>query len=258
MPVAPNRSGGGFAGLWPRSRCSQWFSIAGRMARDARLSATRSGTIICMIGRRQKLPNMTAMITLLVPLGLMACGSPEPTTPYLAPSGLAQPAPAEPQPQPQQPSTESLTTRLEALDRAVARWQGASTLRTAHEAAEEARNLVVGSSGPFYGDANGDGRISGASTLGILPGLKGERSLARRDDNACVVADVLGGSWREPAKRWSKLQNAIARWTAAANTFPALPSHPQRVVGWASLTLNSASLAEAQEYARHAQLHVDI
>ncbi len=192
MPVAPNRSGGGFAGLWPLSRCSQWFSIAGRMARDARLSATRSGTIICMIGRRQKLRNMTAMITLLVSLGLMACGSPEPTTPYLAPSGLAQPAPAEPQPQPQQPSTESLTNRLEALDRAVARWQGASTLRSAHEAAEEARNLVVGSSGPFYGDANGDGRISGASSLGILPGLKGERSLARRDDNACVVADVLG------------------------------------------------------------------
>ncbi len=216
--------------------------------------------MVCFTNSRRKFPNMTAMITLLVSLGLMACGSPEPTTPYLAPSGLAQPAPAEPQPQPQpqQPSTESLTNRLEALDRAVARWQGASTLRTAHEAAEEARNLVVGSSGPFYGDANGDGRISGASTLVILPGLKGERSLARRDDNACVVADVLGGSWREPAKRWSELQNAIARWTATANTFPSLPSHPQRVVGWASLTLSSASLAEAQEYARHAQLHVDI
>ncbi len=206
------------------------------------------------IGDRRKSRNMTSMITLLVPLALMACGRTEPTTPDLAPSDLAQPAATEPQ----QPSTESLTTRLEALDRAVARWQGASTLRAAHEAAEEARNLVVGSSGPYYGDANGDGRTAGASTLGILPGLRGEESLARSDDNACVVANVLGGSWREPLKRWSELQNAISRWTATANTFPSLSSHPQRVVGWASLTLNSKSLAEAREYARHARLHVDI
>ncbi len=223
-------------------------------AEDGGFRSGRSGMIMCWIGDWRKSQNMTAMIALLVPLALMACGSTEPTTPDLAPSGPSQPAAAEPQ----QPSTESLTTRLEALDRAVARWQGASTLRAAHEAAEEARNLVVGSSGPFYGDANGDGRISGASSLGILPGLRGEESLARRDDNACVVDHVLGGSWHEPVMRWAELQNAISRWTATANTFPSLPSHPQRVVGWASLTLSSASLAEAREYARHARLHVDI
>ena len=193
------------------------------------------------------------MMALLAALTLVACGSPEATRDP-APSGPAHRVPAKPQ----RTSTESLMTRLEALDRAVRRWQAASTLRAAHEAAEEARNLVVGSSGPYYGDANRDGRTAGASIFGILPGLKGEESLARSDDNACVVSDVLGGSWQEPVKRWSELQNAISRWTVTANTFPSLPSHAQRVVGWATLTLNSQSLAEAREYARHARLHVDI
>lgn len=196
----------------------------------------------------------TAFTILLVPPALVTCGSPEPATPDLAVYGPAQTAPAKPQ----LSRADTLNTRLEGLDRAVARWQAASSLRAAHEAAEEARNLIVGPSGPYYGDANDDGRIAGASTLGILPGLKGERGLARSDDNACVVADVLGGSWREPEKRWSELQSAISRWNATRNTFPSLKSHPQRVVGWASLTLKSISLIEAREYAKHARLHVDV
>ena len=209
---------------------------------------------MCLIGSRRNLRNITAMIALLVPLALMACGSPERTTPDLSPVGPTQPAPAEQQ----QTFTETLSTRLEALDRAVADWQVASSLRDAHEAAEEARNLVVGPSGPYYGDANGDGQISGASVVGVLPGLKGEVGLASSNGNACVAADVLGGSWREPAMRWSQLHSAIARWTPARNTFPSLPSHVQRVVGWASLTLKTDSRVEAREYAKHARLHVDI
>ena len=191
---------------------------------------------------------------LLITLILATCGSPEPATSDVAAFGRAQPAPAALQ----QPSAENLRNRLVMLDRAVKRWQEAPTLRIGHEAAEEARNLIVGAPGPFYGDANGDGRIGGANAVGVLPGLKGEASLARPDGNACVVADVLGGSWREPAMRWSQLQSAIARWTPARNTFPSLPSHAQRVVGWASLTLKSDSLVNAREYARHARLHVDI
>jgi hypothetical protein len=210
---------------------------------------------MCRIGGRECLQNIhQAMTILLGPLALMTCGSPEPATPDLAAMGPAQTALVEPQ----QPSAEVLKTRLEALDRAVGRWQAASSLRAAHEAAEEARNLIVGPSGPYYGDANKDGRTAGASTIGILPDPKGGRSLARSDDNACVVADVLGGSWRDPAKRWSELKSAISNWTATRNTFPSLPSHPQRVVGWASLTLNLASLTDAREYAGHAQLHVDV
>jgi len=185
---------------------------------------------------------------------LAACGSPQPATSEVAAVGRAQLAPAALQ----QPSAEKLRERLVRLDRAVRHWQEAPTVRVAQEAAEEARNLVVGPRGPFYGDANRDGRIGGANIVGILPGLKGEGSLARPDGNACIVADVLGGSWREPAMRWSELQSAISRWTPARNTFPRLPSHAQRVVGWASLTLKSASLVKAREYARHARLHVDI
>ncbi|MBA3512428.1 hypothetical protein [Sphingomonas sp.] len=155
-------------------------------------------------------------------------------------------------------AAETLATRLAFLDQAVTRWQEAPTLRVAHEAAEEARNLVVGATGPFYGDANGDGKISGANSVGVLPGLKGEAGLADPDENSCVVADVLGGRWSDPAMRWSRLQGAIASWTPAKNTFPSLPSHPQRVVGWASLTLQSNRLADAHEYASHARLHADI
>ena len=195
-----------------------------------------------------------SVMSLLIPMMLATCGAPEPATADLAAVRSAKTVPAELQ----QYSEETLRTRLAAVDRAVSRWQAASTLRMAHEAAEEARNLIVGSAGPFYGDANKDGRIAGKSVVGVLPGLKGEAGLASPNDNACVVADILGGSWREPAKRWFQFQSALSRWTTRRNTFPSLPSHAQRVVGWASLTLKSTSLVEAREYANHARLHIDI
>ena len=205
-------------------------------------------------GRRKRLCNTdTPVIALLILLALASCGSPPPVTSNLAAVGEAKAAPSK-----VKKSADTLNTRLVALDRAVLRWQTAPTLEIAHEAAEEARNLIVGASGPYYGDANKDGEIAGASAAGVLPGLKGEASLAVPTNNACVVADVLGGSWSEPAVRWSLLQTAIARWTPTRNTFPSLPSHAQRVVGWATLTLSSDRLVEAREYAKHARLHVDI
>jgi len=191
---------------------------------------------------------------MLIPLALATCGAPEPTTVDLVAVGRTKPAAAELQ----QPSIETLGTRLRSVDRAVLRWQTASNLRIAHEAAEEARNLIVGASGPLYGDADRDGQIAGKRVVGVLPGLKGEPGLASTNDNACVIADILGGSWREPVTRWSQFQSALSRWTNTRNTFPSLPSHAQRVVGWASLTLKSESLVEAQEYAKHARLHIDI
>lgn len=198
----------------------------------------------------------------LILTALVACGSPEPAVQRrvevvqteAAPLVQAAPAPSVPQ----RPTRHSLATRLAAVDEAVYRWAAASTLAAAHEAAEETRNLIVGSSGPFYGDANNDGRIAGASEVGVLPGRNGQQGLAGPNNNACVVGDILGGSWIDPARRWSQLQDAIARWTAVRNTFPSLPSHAQRVVGWASLTLKTRSLVEAREYAAHARLHVDI
>ena len=196
----------------------------------------------------------TPMIVLLMSLMLASCGSPKPVTSNLAAVGEAEAAPSKVQ----KNSADTLSTRFVVLDRAVLRWQTAPTLEVAHEAAEEARNLIVGAPGPYYGDANKDGEIAGASGAGVLPGLKGEASLAVPSSNACVVADVLGGNWREPAIRWSQLQSAIERWTPARNTFPSLPSHAQRVVGWATLTLKTDRLVQAREYASHARLHVDV
>jgi hypothetical protein len=51
---------------------------------------------------------------------------------------------------------------------------------------------------------------------------------------------------------------AIDAWRPDNNTMPTLPSHPMRVVGWATFALDSDSLDEAHEYAGHAKLHVDI
>lgn len=194
---------------------------------------------------------------------LVGCGSPQPVAEIRVEAGqigvtpLAQAAPSVP-PVPQRPTQQSLATRLATVDRAVEGWAAASTLADAHQAAEVVRNLIVGPSGPLYGDANKDGRIAGASEVGVLPGLNGQKGLAGPGDNACVIADVLGGSWDHPTRRWAQLKAAIARWAPARNTFPSLPSHTQRVVGWASLTLKSQSLADAHDYARHARLHVDI
>jgi hypothetical protein len=76
--------------------------------------------------------------------------------------------------------------------------------------------------------------------------------------NPCVTRDLLGGSWENPARRWAILQAKIAAWRPGNNTFPTLPSHAQRIVGWATLALGSSDLATAREYAAHAKLHVDV
>jgi len=144
-----------------------------------------------------------------------------------------------------------------AIDGAVRRWRGAPDLRVALAAAEEARNLVVGPRGPLYGDADRDGAVAGASDIGLLPGLAGEAGLARATDGACVFRDILGGGWELPARRWSVLEAAINAWSPSKNTFPGLPSHPQRIVGWAALTLSSRNFVMARAYGKHAQLHID-
>lgn len=151
-----------------------------------------------------------------------------------------------------------LELRLAAIHGAVRRWRQASDLRVAHAAAEEARNLIVGAAGPYYGDSDRDGSVAGASSSGLLPGRLGEAGLAQPGDGACVVRDILGGSWEQPARRWSILETAIEAWSPSRNTFPSLPSHPQRIIGWATLTLSSRQLATAREYGEHARLHIDI
>ena len=152
----------------------------------------------------------------------------------------------------------SLEGRLNAVDEAITRWQSATDLATLGAAAEEARNLIVGPAGPGYGDADGDGTVGGASDAGLLPGLDGQPGLATEADGSCVARDVLGGSWSDPAVRWATLDEAIKAWGPSNNTFPALPSHPQRIVGWSTLALDTSNLATALEYGGHARLHIDI
>jgi len=150
--------------------------------------------------------------------------------------------------------------RMVLVDEAVAAWRVAPTVAAAQEAAEAAANLVVGPNGPGYGDRDGDGVVSGATDAGVLPGLDGTPpGLAiPLAGNACIDADVLGGSWGDPEARWGEMLDAIDAWRPGNNTMPTLASHPMRVVGWSTFTLDTDSLEEAHEYAGHATLHVDI
>ena len=154
----------------------------------------------------------------------------------------------------------SFAERMTAIDEAVAVWRGASTIEDAHEAAEEAANLVVGPNGPDYGDRNGDGVVNGDTAVGLLPGLDGSPAglAIPLETNECIVSDVLGGTWVDPGAEWGAMLSAIDEWRPSNNTMPTLASHPMRIVGWATFTLGSESLDEAHEYAGHAKLHVDI
>lgn len=148
--------------------------------------------------------------------------------------------------------------RVEAVQAAVDGWRRAATLAEARGYAEQARNLVTGPTVAGYGDGDGDGRVRGAVEAGLLPGSGGQPGLVPEPASACVLRDVLGGSWADPPGRWAEVADRIERWTPTGNTFPALPSHPQRVVGWASLALAAGDVEEAREYAGHADLHVDV
>ena len=152
----------------------------------------------------------------------------------------------------------SLAGRIDDIDAAIATWRGARTLAVAKAGAEKARNLITGYFGPGYGDLDGDGVIAGQVDVGLLPGLAGQAGLVSNGPNDCMKKDVLGGDFSNAKARWAMMGRAIENWRLHNNTFPSLPSHPQRIVGWATLTLASKELDQAKEYASHAQLHADI
>ncbi|MEZ5093495.1 hypothetical protein [Nocardioides sp.] len=154
----------------------------------------------------------------------------------------------------------ALDGRVDAIQRAIDQWQSAEDITEAHRGAETARNLVVGSHGPEYGDADGDGEIAGEAEEGLLPGAHGETGITGpgADERECLTANVLGGSWSDPEARWAQAEQAVADWSPSNNTFPGLQSHAQRIFGWTSLALATDDLATAQEYAGHAQLHIAV
>lgn len=147
--------------------------------------------------------------------------------------------------------------RTREIDELVVAWGAATSLAAAQADAEGVRNLVTGDGTLGAGDLDDDGRARRVP-VGLMPSATGTPGLASRRPNACVERDVLGGDWTRSRARWDELARRIADWTPENNTFPALPSHPQRVVGWASLTLATDSLDDAHEYAGHAKLHVDV
>lgn len=153
----------------------------------------------------------------------------------------------------------TLRERLLRIDDATVTWDAATTVETAHQAAETAANLVVGPGAPDYGDRAGDGTVGGDSDFGVLMGLDGEPvgladALA---DDACIEADVLGGSWDDPAARWAELDTAIATWSEDGDTISQLASRPMRIAGWASLALSTDDLDEAVGFAAVAQDDLD-
>jgi len=153
--------------------------------------------------------------------------------------------------------------RAAALDRslaihnAVQRWADASTLADAKAAAEHARNPITGPNVRGAGDTNDDGALERV-TVGLLPGEDGGPGLASPVAGECVQRDVLGGSWADPVARWAEVTRRIDQWAPDNNTFPALPSHAQRVVGWASLTLQTDRLPDAHEFSGHAAGHASV
>lgn len=155
-------------------------------------------------------------------------------------------------------TAENAMQRIAAIQRAVTLWKNAGSISEARRHAEAARNLIVGPEGPGYGDSDGDGAVSGSTAVGLLPGRKGRPALALPAPNACVHRDLLGGAWDDPARRWAILEQKIDAWRPDRNTFPTLPSHAQRVVGWATLALQARDVATARGYAAHAQIHVDV
>jgi len=147
--------------------------------------------------------------------------------------------------------------RADAVQAATRRWADASTLTQAQAAAEDARNLITGPHAPGAWDANADGE-SVRVDAGLLPGEDGSEGLASSLATGCVERDVLGGSWADPEDRWEELTERIEQWRPDNNTFPALPSHAQRVVGWATLTLRADGLAQALKHSGHASGHAQI
>lgn len=156
-------------------------------------------------------------------------------------------------------SLEVPSARIGEIQAAVSRWAEAETVGEAASAAEEARNLGTGPGILAAGDLDGDGTASGLETPGLLPPADGMPGVVSELEGCALVdRDVLGGDWSDPAGRWDTLQQATETWSPTNNPFPSLPSHPLRIVGWATLTLASDSLDDAHEFAGHAQIHVDV
>lgn len=157
-------------------------------------------------------------------------------------------------------ATFTLKERLFRAEIPVTVWGRAEDLAEAHASAEATANLMTGSEGWEYGDRDGNGVIDDENVgeFGVLPGLDGTPpGLADAVDNECVEADVLGGSWDDPAARWAELDAALETWTPENDTITALASQPMRVVGWATLAISTDVVDEARAFGDLAADEID-
>ena len=156
-------------------------------------------------------------------------------------------------------ATFTLKERLFRAEIPVTVWGRAADLAEAHASAEAAANLMTGSEGWEYGDRDGNGVIDDEDVgeFGVLPGLDGTPvGLAEAVDNECIEADVLGGSWDDPAARWAELETALDAWTPENDTISALASQPMQVVGWATLAISTDDVDEARDFGDLAVINV--
>ncbi len=138
--------------------------------------------------------------------------------------------------------------RARTIERDVASWAAAAGLADVHRDAARVRALVGGPRFASDGDQIAEG---------LLPGPAGEPGLAE-DRDGCAGRVVVTGDWSDPAGRWRSLERLIGTWSPQNNPFPTLPSHAERVFGWATLATHAHSLSEAREYAGHASGHAAI
>ncbi|WP_305098450.1 hypothetical protein [Croceibacterium aestuarii] len=185
----------------------------------------------------------TRLLSAAALLALAACGSQtdeDRSTKDQAPAGQLA------------PTGDALALRLDTLDAAVMKWQTATDLVTAHAAAEEVRNLVVGPAGPIYDDADRDGEVAGASDEGLLPGTRGQVALVAGEADRCLLQNVLGGSWTDPGARWAQALIAFDSWRPGNDAISSLPSPTMRLVGWATLGLESLRIDASRDFAQQA------
>ncbi len=197
----------------------------------------------CRRHRRRRARPSTLAVTLVVAAltPLAGCGD----------GGASDPSATE-----RSAAQRTALVRADAIVAAVGDWARASTLADAQAAAARARGLITGPEvGAFPASASAAPAPAG---VGLLPSDDGTAGLASALARGCVERDVLGGGWTQPRARWRALAVRIEAWHPDDNTFPQLPSHAQRVVGWATLALGAESLAEAGEYSGHAAVHARV
>lgn len=190
-----------------------------------------------------------------------------------APARPGGPADAD-LPSPVPDPVERLRRALDLADTELHAVGDSTDLVEAKRHAEAVVNILVGLRGRWYGDADGDGKITDPSDRqGILPGegimgpargLNVRRPLGwgqivylKGDDHTrqLIQGTIMGNMERwinQPEGRYDDIERAIAGTDLNHSMTSKLDGHAMRVVAWARLILTQAgSLNDAKTYASY-------